>query len=63
MELMLKGILHANDSFQGEKRLMYFPIVLCTCIEETHESLTRKPSRLEAAAFSPLFPCENRVSF
>jgi hypothetical protein len=55
----LKGVLHANHGFQGGERLILFQIVLFRCIEETHISLQRKPSRFEAAAFSALIPYEN----
>jgi hypothetical protein len=55
----LKGVLHANHGFQGGKGLILFQIVIFIFIEETHVSLQRKPSRLEAAAFSALFPYEN----
>jgi hypothetical protein len=60
-ELVLKGILPANHSFQGGDRLCLLPLGLFSSVEETHVSLQRKPTVLEAAASSTFFPCENRL--
>jgi hypothetical protein len=55
----LKGILPANQNFQGGERLIYFQIDLFSQVEETHKYLQKKKSVLEAAASSTLFPMEN----
>jgi hypothetical protein len=59
----LKGILHANQRFQGKERVILLQIGLFSRVDKTHVSLKRKPSMLQAAAFSTWFVCENCVSF
>jgi hypothetical protein len=55
----LEEILPANHSFQGGERLILFQIGLFSNVEESHVSLQRKPTMLEAAASGTLLPCEN----
>jgi hypothetical protein len=55
----LKGKLPSNHSFQNGERLILFEIDLFSQDEETHASLERKPTGVEAGASSTLFPCEN----
>jgi hypothetical protein len=52
-----------NLGLQDEDRFSLFQIDLFSWIEETEVSLQRKPSMVEAAASSTLFPCYNWVSF
>jgi hypothetical protein len=59
IELIFKEIFHANHSFQGGERLIFFQIGLFSKVEETHVSLERKPTVLEARASTTLFPCKN----
>jgi hypothetical protein len=54
-EIVLKGILLANQSFQGGEKLILFQIGISSYVEVTHVSLERKPSVLEAGASSTLF--------
>jgi hypothetical protein len=55
----MKGILLANQSYQGGERLILFQIGLSILNEETHVSCERKTCVLEAGASTTLFPCEN----
>jgi hypothetical protein len=57
-----KGMLPANQSFQGAERPILFQIDLFTCLRITC-IYWRKPSVLEAGPSSTLFPCESCVSF
>jgi hypothetical protein len=52
----LKGIAAANHRFQGGDRLILLLKVLFSRVEETLVSLQRKPSMLQAAEYSTLFP-------
>jgi hypothetical protein len=62
-ELVLKGILPANHSFQGGDRLCLLPLGLFSSVEETHVSLQRKPTMLETAASSTFFPLRINYDF
>jgi hypothetical protein len=62
-ELVFERILPATKSFQGGEKLILFQIGLFSWVEETHLGLQRKPSMLEAAGPSTLFPCEHWVNF
>jgi hypothetical protein len=62
-ELVLKGILPANHSFQGGDRLCLLPLGLFSSVEETHVSLQRKPTMLETAASSTFFPLRIKYDF
>jgi hypothetical protein len=59
----LKGILSANQSFQGRDKLILFQISIFNVVEETRISLQRIPSVLEEGASNTLLPCENWGSF
>jgi hypothetical protein len=55
----LKVILAAMYSFHGGISLSLLQKGLLSCVEETHESLERKSSMLDAAAYSTMFLYEN----
>jgi hypothetical protein len=55
----LKGILPENHGFQGGDWLCFLQTGLFSCGEETHVSLQRNPSMLEAATSSIVFPYES----
>jgi hypothetical protein len=63
IELVFKGILPENHSFQGGERLILFQNGLFSRVEEMHISLQRKPSTLEAAASSHCFPLRVELVF
>jgi hypothetical protein len=46
-----------HTGFQGRKRVIFFQISLFSLIEETHVSLQRNLSVLEAGASNTLFHC------
>jgi hypothetical protein len=59
----LKGIFPENHSFQGGERLILFLIGPLIWGDETHVSLQRQSSVLEALASRTLLSGENCVSF
>jgi hypothetical protein len=54
----LKGKLPANQNFLSGERLIFVQTGLFSYGKETHETLKRKLSVLEAVAPSMLFPSE-----
>jgi hypothetical protein len=51
-------MLPANQTLHGGDRLIFFNVDLFSYVEETHVSLQRKSSLLEAGASCTWFPCE-----
>jgi hypothetical protein len=58
-DLVWKGILPANHSFQCVERLIFFQIGLFKLDEEKHVAREGIQFVFEAVASSTLFPCEN----
>jgi predicted hydrocarbon binding protein len=63
VELVFERNTSCNSCVSGGDRLCWLQTGIFRGIEETHVSLQRKPSVVEAAACSTLTPCENCVSF
>jgi hypothetical protein len=56
-------VVESNTScklyFQDAYRIILLQLCVLSEVEETHVSLERKPSALEAGRSGTLFPCEN----
>jgi hypothetical protein len=63
IDLVCKGVLPAHEGFQGGDMLNLIQMGLFSWVEETHVSLERNPSKLQAGVSSTFFACENWVSF
>jgi hypothetical protein len=63
IELVLKGILPVNHSFQCVERLIFFQIGVFKLDEEKHVAREGNQFVFEAVASSTWFPCQKRVSF
>jgi hypothetical protein len=61
--IVFKGILTANQKFEGGKRFILLQISLFTWIVKTHVHLKKYPCILWTRGTGTLFPCENRVMF